>query len=49
MTLCWVRDILLENLKIKRNFDVPWNIWTNIEYLYAQNNIFKKRIPNVVF
>ena len=42
---------LLENLKIKKKSsdDVYWYVWTNIKTLYARNNIFKKRIPNVIF
>ena len=47
---CWLWDFLLENLKLKRNSDdVRWNVWANIKKLYAQNNIFKKRIPNMTF
>ena len=43
-------DFLLENLNIKKNSDdVQWNVWTNIKTLYARNNIFKKRIPNMIF
>ena len=46
----WLWDFLLENLKLKKNSDnVHWNVWTNIKELYAQNNIFKKRIPNMRF
>ena len=46
----WLWDYLLENLKLRRNSDdVCWNIWMNIKKLYAQNNIFKKRIPNMTF
>ena len=49
--VCWKRDFLLENLKIKKkNSDnVHWNVWTNIKTLYARNNIFKKRITNMIF
>ena len=47
---CWLWDFLLENLKLKRNSDdVRGNFSTNIKKLYAQNNIFKKRIPNMTF
>ena len=43
-------DFLLENLKINKNSDnVHWNVWTNIKTSYARNNIFKKRIPNMIF
>ena len=43
-------DFLLENLNIKKSSDdVQWNVWTNIKTLYARNNIFKKRIPNMIF
>ena len=46
----WLWDFLLENLKLKRNSDdVRGNISTNLKKLYAQNNIFKKRIPNMTF
>ena len=49
-SFCWLWDFLLENLKLKRNSeDVRWNIWANIKKLYARNNIFKKRIPNMTF
>ena len=49
-SFCWLWDFLLENLKLKRNFDdVRWNVWMNIKKLYAQNNMFKKRIPNMIF
>ena len=35
---------------IKNNSDnVHWNVWANIKNLYAWNNVFKKRIPNVRF
>ena len=33
----------------KNSDDVHWNVWTNIKTLHAQNNIFKKRIPNMTF
>ena len=43
-------DFLVENMKFKKNpDDVHWNVRTNIKKLYAQNNIFKKRIPNMRF
>ena len=49
-SFCWLWDFLLENLKLKRNSDdVRGNFSTNIKKLYAQNNIFKKRIPNMTF
>ena len=49
-SFCWLWDFLLENLKLKKNSgDVYWNVWTNIKTLYARNNIFKKRIPNMRF
>ena len=49
-SFCWLWDFLLENLKLKRNSDdVRGNVSTNIKKLYAQNNIFKKRIPNMTF
>ena len=36
--------------EIKKNSDdVHWNVWTNIKTLYARNDIFKKRIPNMTF
>ena len=45
----WLWDFLLENLNWKRNSDdVRGNVWTNIK-TYAQNNIFKRRIPNMTF
>ena len=43
----WFWDFLLENLKLKTN--VHWNVRKNILKLYAQNNIFKKGIPNMRF
>ena len=33
----------------KNSDDAHWNMWTNIKMLHAQNNIFKKRIPNMRF
>ena len=33
----------------KKSDDIHWNVWTNIKTLYAQNNIFKKRISNTRF
>ena len=36
--------------EIKKNSDdIHWNVWTNIKALYARNNTFKKRIPNMRF
>ena len=29
--------------------DIYWNMWTNLKKMYAWNNIFQKRIPNVRF
>ena len=29
--------------------DVYWNVWTNFKKMYAQNNIFKKRIVTMRF
>ena len=43
-SFCWLRNFLLENLKLKPPGDVHRNVWTNIIKLYAQNNIFKKGI-----
>ena len=50
-SFCWLWDILLENLKIKKSNsgDVHWNVGTNTKTLYARNNVFKKRIPNMIF
>ena len=49
-SFCWLWDFLLENVKLKKNpDDVHWNVWTNIKTLYARNDIFKKRIPNMTF
>ena len=49
-SFCWLWDFLIEDLKLKRNSDdVHWNVWRNIKKLYAQNNIFKKGIPNMAF
>ena len=31
----------------KNSDDIYWNVWTNIKKLYARNNIFQKRIPNM--
>ena len=44
----WYWDFLLENLKLKRHSDDICNIWTNIKKLYTQNNVFKKRFPNMI-
>ena len=44
----WLWDFLLECLKLKRNSDdVHWNVWMNIKALYARNNIFKTKVPNM--
>ena len=49
-SFCWFWDFLLENLKLKKNSDgIHWNVWTNMKPLYARNNIFKKRIPIMIF
>ena len=50
VSFCWFRDFLLENLKLKKSYDdFHQNVWSNIKALYARNNIFKKRIPNMIF
>ena len=47
---CWLWDFLLENLKLKKSLMMSTGtVWINIKTLYAQNNIFKKRIPNMRF
>ena len=39
-----------KNLKLKKNSGYDhWNVWTNINKLYAQNSILKKIIPNTRF
>ena len=49
-SFCWLRDFLLENFKLKKNFDdVNWNGWTNINTFYVRNNISKNRNPNMTF
>ena len=46
---CKMND-LFRYLIFKKNFDdIHWNMWTNMKMLYAWNNIFKKRIPNIRF
>ena len=42
---CCLKIWKLEN----NSDDAHWNVWTNIKTLYAQNNIFKKRVPNMRF
>ena len=42
--LFYLWDFLLEDLKIRNSDDVQWQVWMNINKLYAPNNIFKKRI-----
>ena len=43
-------DICRCAFKIKKNSDdVHWNVWTNVKKFYAWNNIFRKRIPIVIF
>ena len=47
---CWLWDLVLENLKLKRNSeDAHCYIWANIKKWYARNNISKRRIPNMTF
>ena len=49
-SFCWLWNFLLENLKSKRNSAVQCNVWMSIKKmkkLYARNNLFKKRIPNM--
>ena len=47
---CWLLDFMLENLQLRKSSgDIHWNVWTNIKLLYARNNIFKKRVPNMRF
>ena len=51
-SFCWLWDFLLENLKSKRNSAVHCNVWMSIKKmkkLYARNNLFRKRIPNMRF
>ena len=49
-SFCWLWDFLLENLKLRiKSDDIQWNVWANTKSLYARNNIFKKRIPNMRF